>query len=58
MVSQIKSFGNPQAMLENSPQYKEVMKYVNQNGGDPQKAFYKLAKEMGIYQEEFLMLLK
>lgn len=58
MVSQIKSLGNPQAMLQTMPQYKQAMDYVNQNGGDPKKAFYKMAKEMGIDPEEVLMMLK
>ena len=48
MMQQIKSMGNPQMMMQQMPQYKQVMQYVDANGGDPQKAFYAKAKEMGI----------
>ena len=48
MMQQIKSMGNPQMMLQQMPQYKGVMDYVNANGGDAEKAFYAKAKEMGI----------
>lgn len=48
MVSQIKNMGNPQSYLQNMPQYKQAMDYINENGGDPKTAFYKLAKESGV----------
>lgn len=58
----VKSARNPQAMLsqmmQNNPQYQNVMNYVNANGGDPQKAFYAMAKEKGINPEEILSQLK
>ena len=53
---------NPQAMLsqmmQNNPQYSQIMNYINQNGGNPEKAFYKMAKEKGIDPENFLKELK
>ena len=58
----VKNAQNPQAMLSqmmrNNPQYQNVMNYVNANGGDPQKAFYAMAKEKGINPEEILSQLK
>ena len=54
----IKSAGNPQMMLNqmasNNPQLKQAMDFVNQNGGNPQQAFYKLAKDKGINPEDIL----
>ena len=47
----VKSARNPQAMLnqmmKNNPQLNDIMKYLNKNGGDPQKAFYDMAKDKG-----------
>ena len=40
--------------MKNNPQMQKVMDYVNQNGGDPKTAFYKLAGEMGVDPEEIL----
>ena len=46
MMSTIKSAQNPQMMLNNmmmqNPQYKQVMDYINQNGGDAKTAFYQI----------------
>ena len=58
IVNQIKSIGNPQMMLQQMPQYKQVMNYVNQNGGDAKSAFYNKAKEMGIDPEEVLKAMR
>lgn len=53
---------NPQAllnqMMQNNPQYSQIMNYINQNGGNPEKAFYKMAKEKGIDPDRFLKELK
>ena len=53
---------NPQALLQNmmqtNPQIKYVMDLVNQNGGDPKAAFYKLAEEKGIDPNEIINILK
>lgn len=37
-----------------NPQFKQAMQYVNQNGGNPKDAFYKLAKEKGVDPDEFI----
>ena len=62
MINAIKSARNPQAMLnqmiQNNPQVKGVMDYINQNGGDPQKAFYAMARQKGVNPDEILKMLK
>lgn len=37
-----------------NPNYKNVMAYIQQNGGDPKAAFYQMAKEKGVDPEAFL----
>ena len=58
----LKSVRNPQAMLQqmmsNNPQYKQVMQFVQDNGGDAEKAFYSLANQMGVDPEQILSMLK
>lgn len=58
MVQSLKAIGNPQMMIQQMPQYKQVMDYVNQNGGDAKSAFYAKAKEMGVDPEEILKVLR
>lgn len=58
ILTQIKSMGNPQMMMQQMPQYKQVMDYVNQNGGDAKSAFYNKAKEMGVNPDEILKALR
>ena len=58
IVTRIKSMGNPQMMMQQMPQYKQVMDYVNQNGGDAKSAFYNKAKEMGVNPDEILKALR
>lgn len=62
MMNMVKSAGNPQMMLQQmisqNPQMKQVMDLVNQNGGDPKAAFYKMAEEKGINPDEILNMLK
>ena len=62
MMNMVRNAGNPNAMLnqmiQNNPQLKQVMDYVNQNGGDPQQAFYKMAQEKGINPDEILNQLR
>lgn len=57
-ISQIKSMGNPQMMLQQMPQYKQVMDYVNANGGDAKSAFYTKAKEMGIDPDQIVQAMR
>ena len=53
---------NPQMALQNlmqsNPNMKKAIDYVNENGGNPKDAFYKLAKERGINPEQILNSLK
>lgn len=58
MIQKIKSMGNPQMMLQQMPQYKQVMDYVDANGGDAKSAFYAKAKEMGIDPDEVLKAMR
>lgn len=62
MMNMIKSAGNPQAMLQalvqNNPQMRQVMTLINQSGGDPKTAFYKLAQEKGVDPQQILDMLK
>ena len=58
MIRQIKAIGNPQMMIQQMPQYKQAMDYINQNGGDAQAAFYKMAKEMGVDPDEISKMLR
>lgn len=45
-------------MASNNPQLREVMTYVNQNGGDAKKAFYQMAQQKGVNPDEILAILK
>ena len=62
MMNMVRSAGNPQAMLQsmvqNNPQMKQIMDLVNQAGGDPKTAFYKMAEEKGVNPDQILILLK
>ena len=61
-MNMVKSAGNPEAMLnqmmQNNPQYSQVMKLVNDNGGDAKKAFYAMANQMGVDPEQVINALK
>lgn len=62
MYQMVKSAGNPQAMLNQmmgqNPQLKQVMDTVQQSGGDPKKAFYRIAEERGVNPDDILNALK
>ena len=62
MFNTVKMAQNPQLALQqmavNNPQVKQVLDYVNKNGGDPKTAFYALAKEKGVNPEEILKQLR
>ena len=47
-----------QYLLSQNPQYNTVINYVRNNGGDPQKAFYQMAKEKGVDPNAILSALK
>ena len=56
-----KNSNNPQALLQNMiqniPQMKGVINFINQNGGDPKNAFYKMAEQEGVNPNEILDML-
>lgn len=62
MINMFKGVNNPQALLQSmiakNPQLQSVMNYINQNGGNPKEAFYKMAQEKGIDPEEIIKMLK
>ena len=58
MMQTLKAAGNPQMMLtqmaSQNPQLKQVIEYVNANGGDAKSAFYKMANEKGVDPNEII----
>lgn len=62
LMNTVKTAQNPQtalqALINNNPQLKQAMDLVQQNGGDPEKAFYKLAEEKGVNPDDILNMLK
>ena len=62
MMNLVQGASNPTAMMQSmiaqNPKLKEVMEYVNQNGGDAKAAFYALAKQKGVDPEQVLSILK
>jgi hemoglobin-like flavoprotein len=62
MMNILKAARNPQVMLQqmmqNNPQIKNIIDYINQNGGDPKQAFYAMAREKGVNPDEILNMLK
>ena len=58
----IQGVKNPQALVQqtmnNNAQYKQINDLVQKfGGGDPQKAFYSFAKEMGVDPNEVVSFL-
>ena len=51
---------NPSAVLQQmlGPQYAQMQKLISDNGGDPKKAFYSLANQMGVDPDEILNSLR
>ena len=47
-----------QNIMQNNPNMKQAIDYINANGGNPKDAFYKLAKERGINPDTILDSLK
>lgn len=62
MMNLVQGANNPTAMMESmisqNPRLKEVMEFVNQNGGDAKAAFYAMAKQKGVDPEQILSLLR
>ena len=58
-INMVKSAANPNAMVQQLlSQNPQVQQIIQQYGGDPQKAFYGLAQQMGIDPEQVLSQLK
>lgn len=62
MMNTVKAAQNPQTAMQtiinNNPQFKQVVDIVQQHGGNAEKAFYELAKEKGINPDDILSMLK
>lgn len=62
MMGMVKAAQNPQAMLQqiaqNNPKMKQAMDLVQQYGGDPNRAFHEVARQMGIDPNEIINMLK
>lgn len=41
-------------MLSNNPQLKQVMSFIQQNGGDPKQAFYNYAQQVGVNPQDII----
>lgn len=61
MMNMVRGASNPQLflqqMIQKNPQLKDIMNYINENGGNPEKAFYNMAKDMGVNPQEVLKML-
>lgn len=61
-MNMLRNAGNPQAllnqMLQGNPQMQKVNQLISQAGGDPEKAFYALAREKGIDPQEIIKMLQ
>lgn len=57
LFNTIRNSQNPnqamQNMLFNDPQFKNIVDYINQNGGDARTAFYNMAAQKGAYNAGF-----
>lgn len=62
LLNQIRNAANPQEMTEqllfNNPNFKEILNYINQNGGDAKTAFYNLAAQKGVNPNDILSQLR
>lgn len=62
MMQAVQLAGNPAAALQqmasNNPMMKQALTLVQQNGGDAQSAFEKLARENGIDPAQIMSMLK
>ena len=60
-MSLVRSAGNPQAMmnqiLKNNPQYSQMMKLIQESGGDAKAAFYNFAQQQGVDPNQILNML-
>lgn len=57
-IQTIKAINNPMMLANQIPGYKEMVDFVNANGGDAKSLFYKQAKELGINPDDVLSQLR
>lgn len=57
-MNQLKMVQNPQAalsqLMQTNPQLQQAMNIIKLYGGDPQSAFYAMAKQAGVDPQEVL----
>ena len=62
IINTIKAAKNPNAMLKQlasqNPNVANAMNLINQNGGDPKRAFYSEAQRLGVDPNQILGMLK
>jgi len=62
IINTIKAARNPSAMLKQlasqNPNVANAMNLINQNGGDPKRAFYSEAQRLGVDPNQILGMLK
>ena len=58
LMQMAQAMQNPQAAIQQIPQLKQAMEFVQQAGGDPRQAFYALAKQKGVDPEQILSQLR
>lgn len=62
VINTIKAAKNPTMMLQHlasqNPKVANAMNLINQNGGDPKRAFYSEAQRLGIDPNQILGMLK
>ena len=62
MMATVRAASNPQAalnlMIQNNPNLKQAMDIVQQNGGDPRRAFYALCEQKGVDPQQILDVMK
>lgn len=62
LYSLVRNASNPAAMLsqiaKTNPQLQSVLSLVQQNGGDPKRAFFELAQQKGIDPNSVLNMLR
>ena len=62
LMNQIRRSPNPDAaamnMINNDPQFQDIAKYINANGGNARAAFYNMAAQQGKNPDSIIGMLK
>ena len=62
MMDMVRNANNPDAMLailaQTNPQLKQIMDFIQQAGGSPEKAFYALCQQRGVNPQDIIDGLK